>query len=113
MNLRLTCKSNYKGGAMVRVYGLVGCLAALMAGSSAKAVDLPMLSVAQRQRPGFDWSGWHVGGHVGYAAGWSDWSASQPAGGGGRPEQAISPAASIFLKAGGGFFVGFRAENTA
>src|ERR1700694_5483759 len=64
---------------MVRVYVLVGGLAALMASSSAKTADLPMLSVAQR--PGFDWSGWRVGGHVGYAAGWSDWSASKPAGG--------------------------------
>jgi len=103
----LTCKSNYKGGAMVRVYGLVGCLAALMAGSSAKAVDLPMLSVAQRQRPGFDWSGWHVGGHVGYAAGWSDWSASQPAGGGSSGTSDLTSGFDLF-KGSGSFFGGLQ-----
>jgi high affinity Mn2+ porin len=63
---------------MVRVCCVVGCLTGLAASSSARAADLPMPVVSQI--PGFDWSGWYVGGHLGYAAGGSDWSAS-PSGG--------------------------------
>jgi high affinity Mn2+ porin len=33
------------------------------------------------QIPGFDWSGWYVGGHVGYAVGRSNWSTNDPLGG--------------------------------
>src|ERR1700722_6543253 len=48
----------------------------MVADSAVKAADLPKPAVAQS--PQFDWSGWYVGGHVGYAAGGSDRSSSQP-----------------------------------
>ena len=61
---------------MVRVCCVVGCLVGMVADSAVKAADLPKPAVAQS--PQFDWSGWYVGGHVGYAVGGSDWSSSQP-----------------------------------
>ena len=63
---------------MVRACCVVGCLVGMMADSAVTAADLPKPAVAQS--PQFDWSGWYVGGHVGYAAGGSDWSSSQPGG---------------------------------
>lgn len=57
---------------------MVGCLAAFAADSAAKAADLPKSLIGRREP--FDWSGWYVGGHVGYAGGHSDWSA-YPVGG--------------------------------
>ena len=54
-------------GAMVRVCCVVGYLAGLMAGSAAEAADL---QPAITQGPPFDWSGWYVGGHVGYSRGY-------------------------------------------
>jgi high affinity Mn2+ porin len=68
---------------MVRVCCVMGCLAGLVADDSAKAADLAKPSLPKTiaaQGPGFDWSGWYVGGHVGDAAGWSDWSAIPPNG---------------------------------
>lgn len=52
---------------MVRVCCVVGYLAGLMAGSAAEAADL---QPAITQGPPFDWSGWYVGGHVGYSRGY-------------------------------------------
>ncbi|HUO00597.1 MAG TPA: outer membrane beta-barrel protein, partial [Bradyrhizobium sp.] len=63
---------------MVRVCGVLGCLAAFLANNPAKGTDL--------NRPAkvpaglFDWSGWYAGGHVGYLAGQSGWSAASPSG---------------------------------
>src|SRR4051794_16587471 len=63
---------------MVRVCCVVGCLAGMVADSVVKAADLPKPAVVQS--PQLDWSGWYVGGHVGYAAGGSNWSSDQPGG---------------------------------
>src|SRR4051812_3892783 len=35
--------------------------------------QMPVKAAAE---PRFDWSGWHVGGHFGYAGGNSNWSAA-------------------------------------
>ena len=63
---------------MVRVCGVLGCLAAFLANSPARGSDLnrPVKVLTNS----LDWSGWYVGGHVGYLAGRSDWSASSPGG---------------------------------
>ena len=55
---------------MVRVCGVLGCLAAFLANNPAKGADLdrPVKLPANV----FDWSGWYVGGHLGYLAGHSD-----------------------------------------
>jgi high affinity Mn2+ porin len=63
---------------MVRVCCVVGCLAGLVADRAVEAADLPSPVAAQNW--GFDGSGWYVGGHFGYAAGRSDWSANPPGG---------------------------------
>ena len=36
---------------------------------------------APQTPPAYDWSGFYVGGHVGYAGGSSDWTSTDPAGG--------------------------------
>jgi high affinity Mn2+ porin len=58
---------------MVRACGVLGCLAAFLANNPAKGADFerPMKVPASS----FDWAGWYVGGHLGYLAGRSDWSA--------------------------------------
>ena len=63
---------------MVRACCVVTCLVGVAADSVVRAADLPRPTIVQS--PQFDWSGWYVGGHVGYAAGGSDWSSSQPGG---------------------------------
>ncbi|KJC48690.1 porin [Bradyrhizobium sp. LTSP885] len=90
---------------MVRIYCVVGCLAAFTAAKAANAADLPKAAIG----PGtpFDWSGWYVGGHVGYAAGQSDWSAD-PAGG--IPSSGTTVLTNGFdlFKGSGSFFGGFQ-----
>src|SRR5258707_613679 len=81
---------------MVRVCCVMGCLAGLVADGSAKAADLSKPVVSQN--PGFDWSGWYVGGHVGDAAGRSDWSAT--------PANGIPSAGSTELTNGFNLFKG-------
>ena len=63
---------------MVRVCCVLGCLVGVAADSAVKAADLPKPTIVQS--PQFDWLGWYVGGHVGYAGGGSDWSSNQPGG---------------------------------
>jgi high affinity Mn2+ porin len=53
-------------------------LIALASGGPADAADLSAMPVkAPRQPSAYDWTGLFLGGHFGYAAGSSDWSASQ------------------------------------
>lgn len=49
---------------------------------SARPADLPVLAPAKAPiaSPAYDWSGFYVGGHVGYATGTSEWSSTQPGG---------------------------------
>ncbi len=51
---------------------LAGLLLLALAGSSV-ASDLK----APPPAAAYDWTGFYMGGHLGYAAGWSNWSASQ------------------------------------
>jgi high affinity Mn2+ porin len=76
-------------------------MAALLANNPARASDL--------QRPTkvpasiFDWSGWYVGGHIGYLGGRSDWSASSP---GGTVSEATDLTNGFDLFKGSGSFFG-------
>ena len=95
---------------MVRMYCVMGCLAGLVADGSAKAADLaklPFPKTAAAQSPGFDWSGWYVGGHVGAAAGQSDWSATPP---GGAPLAGTAELTNGFnlFKGNGSYFGGLQ-----
>ena len=95
---------------MVRVCCVMGCLAGLAADGSVKAADLPtppFPRTAAAQSPGFDWSGWYVGGHVGYAAGRSDWSANPP---GGAPVAGTTELTNGFnlFKGNGSYFGGLQ-----
>ena len=49
--------------------------AALLVCGGASAADLPTLPAAA---PGYDWSGFYIGGHVGFATAGSDFTATQP-----------------------------------
>ena len=60
---------------MVRVCCVVGCLAGLVADRAAEAADFKPVVV---QNPQFDWSGWYVGGHVGYSRGYGRNTLSDP-----------------------------------
>ena len=49
--------------------------------NSAKSAELPISTPLKATAPtAFDWSGFYVGGQVGYTTGRSDWSATEPAG---------------------------------
>jgi high affinity Mn2+ porin len=54
-------------------------LAGLNRASAADAV-LPTKAPPQEAHPGYDWTGFYAGGHIGYAAGSSTWSATQAGG---------------------------------
>lgn len=60
---------------MVRICCVVGCLAGLIADPAAEAADSKPVVV---QNPQFDWSGWYVGGHVGYSRGYGRNTLSDP-----------------------------------
>jgi hypothetical protein len=57
----------------------LGVALVLAFSASARAADLIGQAPSSIAVP-FDWNGAYIGGHVGYAAGWSDWSASQVGG---------------------------------
>ena len=61
---------------MVRVCGVLGCLAAFLASNPAKGDDLDQPTKVPAGF--FDWSSWYIGGHIGYLAGRSDWLAASP-----------------------------------
>jgi high affinity Mn2+ porin len=90
---------------MVRICCVVGCLAGAMVDSSVQAADLPTRAVALD--PQLDWSGWYVGGHAGYAGGWSDWSSTQPGGVVTTGRTGLTNGFDIF-KGTGSFFSGFQ-----
>jgi high affinity Mn2+ porin len=66
----------------MRLVGVLGLLALAGFGvSAAAAADLPApLPVKAPPAQTFDWNGFYVGGHFGYATGSSDWSATQAGG---------------------------------
>jgi high affinity Mn2+ porin len=76
----------------------------------AAAADLGAMPVKARSVPAaFDWTGFYVGGHFGYATGTSDWSASQ---GGGAPP--LNGSIDLFnsydaFKGTGSYFAGLQA----
>ena len=76
----------------------------------AAAADLGAMPVKARPVPAaFDWTGFYVGGHFGYATGTSDWSASQ--GGGAAP---LNGSIDLFnsydaFKGTGSYFAGLQA----
>ena len=76
----------------------------------AAAADLGAMPVKARSVPAaFDWTGFYVGGHFGYATGTSDWAASQ--GGGAAP---LNGSIDLFnsydaFKGTGSYFAGLQA----
>ena len=88
----------------------LGAALALAFGTSARAADL--IGQAPLQAPSsvavpFDWNGAYIGGHVGYAAGWSDWSASQVGGIGSVGRTDLTNGFDLF-KGSGSFIGGFQ-----
>jgi high affinity Mn2+ porin len=66
------------------------------------------LAAAQtKQQTAFDWSGWYVGGHLGYAGGSSHWTAADPAGGAPSGTTDLYNGFDLF-KGTGSFFAGLQ-----
>jgi hypothetical protein len=57
--------------------------------TSAKAADAP-LRVARDNPPYYDWTGFYVGGHLGYATGYSKWLTTEE-GAGSPAMEAVRP----------------------
>jgi high affinity Mn2+ porin len=89
--------------------GAIGFFA-LLSVRPAAAADLGAMPVKAQPVPAaFDWTGFYVGGHFGYATGTSDWSASQ--GGGAAP---LNGSIDLFnsydaFKGTGSYFAGLQA----
>ncbi len=101
-------------GAGVRRRGLlVAALSVVALAGRAIAADLPVKAPPPAPAIDYDWTGFYVGGHVGYAGGSSDWSAA--------PTAAVAPplGGSLDLyngpdafKGTGSYFAGFQAGYT-
>jgi len=92
---------------------LVAALSVVALAGRAAAADLPVKAPPPAPAVSYDWTGFYVGGHVGYAGGSSDWSAA--------PTAAVAPplAGSLDLyngpdafKGTGSYFAGFQAGYT-
>src|SRR5436190_1783094 len=86
--MRFVCRlfghaGGYRAGGVMRGRCIVG-LASLALASGADAADLSRALPTKAPPPAapssYDWTGFYAGGHLGYAAGVSDWTAT-PAGG--------------------------------
>jgi high affinity Mn2+ porin len=74
----------------------------------AAAADLPLKAPAAPAP--FDWTGFYLGGHFGYAIGTSNWAANQP----GFPGSTLTGSLDLFnsydaFKGTGGYFAGLQA----
>ena len=92
---------------------LVAALSVVALAGRAAAANLPVKAPPPAPAISYDWTGFYVGGHVGYAGGSSDWSAA--------PTAAVAPplAGSLDLyngpdafKGTGSYFAGFQAGYT-
>ena len=95
--------------AVVRGGLLAGMALAGLAGS-AEAGDLPVKAPPPAATSAYDWSGFYVGGHIGYAAGTSGWSATST----GAAAPPIAGALNFFnsydaFDGTGSYFEGFQA----
>ena len=101
-------------GAFVKRLTVAGlALIAAAAGRPAEAADLSAMPVkAPRAPSAYDWSGFYLGGHFGYAAGPSDWSTTSV--GGAAPFSGSLDVFNTFdiFKGTGSDFAGFQAGYT-
>jgi len=89
-------------------------LLALGAGGRAMAADVPAAIPTKAPPAGYDWTGFYVGDHLGYATGSSDWSATS----GGAAAPSITGSLDLFntydmFKGTGSFFGGLQAGYNA
>ena len=103
------------GGRDMRIAYLLGVATfyGIAVHQPASAADLPVKAAppkAQANPPPFDWTGFYFGGHVGYATGRSNWSATQV----GAPAPILTGSLDLFnsydaFKGTGSFFNGLQA----
>src|SRR5262249_42542192 len=96
-------------GVTPLVVGLGFSMACVFA--PARAADVPVMPLkALAALPSFDWTGFYLGGHFGYAAGNSNWTESPVA----APGPSVSGALSLFqpfnaFNEAGSYFMGVQA----
>jgi len=85
-------------------------LALMALAGSAAAADMPVKAPPSPAATAYDWTGLYVGGHIGYAAGSSHWSA-MPAGAAGPPQSGSLDLFKAFngFDGMGSYFEGFQA----
>src|SRR5437588_13133049 len=98
------------GGRVVREALLAGVVVLAFAGGLARAADDAMPVKAPAALSSFDWTGFYVGGHFGYAGGTSNWTADTVAG----PGPSASGSLDLFVPfdpftEAGSYFAGLQA----
>lgn len=89
---------------------IVGAIAAFALATSALAAELPVKAPPQSAAPAYDWTGFYLGAHAGYAGGWSNWTATP----GGAAGPTLSGSFDVFqsfdaFAATGSYFGGMQA----
>ena len=103
-------KGEASSGLGARMRGLVVSLSLFALAGSATAADMPVKAPPPVVPVADDWTGFYLGGHIGYAAGASHWSATST----GAAAQPLSGALDLFngfdaFKGTGSYFEGFQA----
>jgi high affinity Mn2+ porin len=89
---------------------VIGLLGLLVPAGSAAAADMPVKAPPPPAAIAYDWTGLYVGGHIGYAAGSSHWSAMPTAAAGPAQSGALDLFNSFNAFTGtGSYFEGFQA----
>jgi high affinity Mn2+ porin len=102
--------STFRDHALTANLAAAACLVAALGGSFAPAMAADMPLKAPAALPSFDWTGFYVGGHFGYAGGTSNWTETSV----GTPGQSASGSFDLFQPFGpfdeaGSYFAGVQA----
>jgi high affinity Mn2+ porin len=98
------------GGRIVRKALVAGVVGLALASGSLRAADQPVMPLKAPALSSFDWTGFYVGGHFGYAGGTSNWTAETVAG----PGPSASGSFNLFqpfdpFTEAGSYFMGLQA----
>jgi high affinity Mn2+ porin len=102
--------STFRDHALTANLAAAACLLAALGGGFAPAMAADMPLKAPAALPSFDWTGFYVGGHFGYAGGTSNWTETSV----GTPGQSASGSFNLFqpfnpFDEAGSYFAGVQA----